>query len=555
MAEFLRQLGYNPPFFWAVFGGAFLLWIAAAALPHEPAGRPLLRFNTPVFFSTMLLVVMFAGRWPGIFLYRPVNPDEPQFLAGAITMLARGEIWWTDPTTSGPLVVPPLSLPGLACLPINYSSGRVVALLLNWGVVILTYLALRHVHGDRKARVLVLPLACFMVCLIFWDFVPYCSECSPVFLCALAIWLCLTAFQSDGMLCNRGRLTGGGLVLGLLPFSKLQILPLGAAIGLSAVAWVLRQPPAGRKNIRRDLGWLLAGAGAGFALMLLSLWHSGSMKEVYASYLVNNLDYAQDRAMPWASSGYVLRYLTEFSWGFSSFHYGLLLLLAISLGGLRTAAWRPLLLGWSLLIGAYYALLAPGRLYPHYLLFLSLPLPLLVGLQFGYLIRSVSHARRLCAVLWLLFLSAGVGAQVIDRVSDRQALGKLVPAGSPRASIVGFINLAKRPGDTLAVWGRRPEFYVETQLPQATREAHTAGQLNDGPQRDYFRARFLADMHASQPAFFIDAVGPDDYIYHVPAWNGHETFPALKDYIGQEYSMVSKGTSFRVYVRRALMSK
>ena len=156
----------------------------------------------------------------------------------------------------------------------------------------------------------------------------------------------------------------------------------------------------------------------------------------------------------------MLRYLTDLSWGFSSFHYGLLLLLVIGQWGLRRVAWRPMVLGWSLLAAGYGAVLVPGRLYPHYLLFLTLPLALMVSLQFGYLVKGQS--RRYCTVFGVLFIALGTGAQVIDRARDSHSLHKLVATANPREVVVHFINRLKQPGDTLAVWGWRPELYVET---------------------------------------------------------------------------------------------
>ncbi len=555
MSDFLRQIGSDPQWYWLAAGGTLVLWLASAAPAGAPGGHWSRRWNPPAVFGTLLLLTMFAWRWPGIFYFRSINPDESQFLAGAITMAARGQFWWIDPTTSGPLVVWPLTLPKLFGLPIDYGTGRLVALLLTWGTVMLTYLSLRHLHGDRKARLLVLPLAALMVCLLFWDFVPYCSELSPLFFCALAVWLCLSAFQADGALTSRARLAGGGLVLGLLPYTKFQVLPLGAAVGFSALVWILQQPAADLRKIRRDFCILLAGTGTGFALPLLSLWQSGQLGNFYQSSVVHSLHYAQSRSMEWASSGYVLHYLTDLAWGFSSFHYGLLLLLGLGLWGWRQCAWRPVLLGWTLLLAAYGAVLAPGRLYPHYLLFLSLPLALLVGLHWGPLLPPAGGARRKGLALGSLFFLLGVGTQVIDRVSDRQALQKLAPTGKPWAAASGFINQTKRPGDALAVWGWRPELYVDTQLPQATREAHTDGQLQATPLRDYFRTRFLADLQVNQPAFFVDSVGPDDYGHRDPVAEGHESFPALAEHVRQEYRLVSNAAPIRVYVRRRLLEE
>jgi hypothetical protein len=549
MSEFLRALGYDPRFYWLFAIASFGCLLASALLTQPVAGRPAPRVNHPLLFCALLLVTMFAWRWPALFYYRPVNADEGQFLAAALTMLARGEIWWTDPTTSGPLVVLPLTLPGLFGLPVDYATGRTVGLVLTWGQVCLAYLALRHIQGDRLARLLVLPFACFATFLIFWDFVPCNSESSPLFLVALALWLGVTAFAPDGTLVSRGRLAAAGAVLAWLPFSKFQVLPLCAALGLAFAWWAGRQPRTPAAQIRRDLGWLAGGAAAGLAILLLSLWHSGYAADFYASYVVHSVNYAQARGVPWLSSGYLLRYLTGISWGFASFHYGSLLLLAASLAMGRGAARRPLVLGWLLLLAAYLAVLTPGRLYPHYLLFLSLPLGWLVGLQCGVALAA-ARDRRLATARWILFAAIGVGAQVVDRAGDRYSLVKLLPAANPRDQIVDLIKRAKRPGDSLAVWGWRPELYVETQLPQATREGLTEAQISDHPQQAYYRARFLADLRANRPAFFVDAIGPDNYNLQDRAKYGHEIFPALTDYVAGAYTLVNRSDSMRVYVRR-----
>lgn len=554
MSDFLRALGYDPRLYWLLAGSAVAWWMASALWPGREGDRSLRRAHTPLAFVALLLVAMFACRWPGIFHYRPVNPDEAQFLAGAITMLARHEFWWTDGTTSGPLVMLPLALPGLLGLPIDFASGRLTGLLLHWGTVVCAYLALRHVYGDSSARRLVLPLAAFFVCLLFWDFLPYSSECVPLFLCALAVWLLVTAFAADGTLTNRFRLGACGVVLGMLPFSKFQVLPLGAAIGIAGLIWIVRQPARDRLirdsgRLIRDSGRLVGGVAASALLFFASLQLSGQWADEFASYFQHNLHYTGARAVAWSSSGYLLGYLTEISWGFASFHVGLLVLLIATCLGLRGAPWRPVLLGWFLVLAAYAAVLIPGRLYPHYLLFLTLPLGLLVGLQAGH--HTARLAGRHLALFAGFFLLVGVLPQLADRAWDRHDVSRLQPQPNARAKAVGFINRLKQRGDSLAVWGWRPELYIETQLPQATRESLTEAQITPHPQIEYYRARFLADLQANRPAFFVDVIGPEDFLLHDVATQGHETFPALRDYIAREYKLVSKAEPVRVYVRRA----
>ena len=102
----------------------------------------------------------------------------------------------------------------------------------------------------------------------------------------------------------------------------------------------------------------------------------------------------------------------------------------------------------------------------------------------------------------------------------------------PRSELAEVVRMLKEPNDTLAVWGWAPDLYVQTGLPQASREAHTERQLEESPQRDsYYRPRFMKELEESHPAFIIDAVGPWSVNYFVREYSGHETFPDLSMYL------------------------
>lgn len=544
---FLHQAGYPASVYWFVALGSLGLFLGMALAPvasRNDRVRPWL----PIAYLATLLLAMLAWRWPAILQFKVVNPDEPQFLAGALTMQVNARFWWVDATTSGPLVVLPLTAPGWFGLPINYATGRVVGLLLEWGQVAFVYLALRHVFGDRRAGLLALPLATLMICLFFWDFVPYCSELAPTFLSALAVWLGTTAFAANGRMQSIARLAASGAVLGVLPFSKFQVLPIGAGIGAVLAVWTLAQPDTPGRDRLRHLAAFGGGALAVLISLMLGLYASGLAADFYRSYVVHNLNYAQARALPWSDSLYVLRYLSTTAWGFATFHAALLILLGVSFRAARRAHWRWLLLGWIGLLAAYIAVLTPGRLYPHYLLFLAWPLTLAAGVQFGHLI---DEARPLRGWAWL-WIALTVVPQLVERGWERPELARLIRPVAPWHDVAGFINRVKQPGDSLAVWGWRPELYVDTQLPQATREGHTNAQLAEGPLREYYRHRFLEDLRRNRPAFFIDSVGPDDFGHRQRASDAHEAFPELAAHVRDAYVAVNPANSIRLFVRRDL---
>ncbi|HVU15705.1 MAG TPA: hypothetical protein VHD32_02180 [Candidatus Didemnitutus sp.] len=550
MSEFLRQLGYSP-FRYELFAGIGLtLWLVSAFLGRPGREAPRRVWESFGLYAVLLLAAMLAFRWP-TFFYKPVNPDEGQYIAATITMVDRHVFWWPDTMTSGPVTVAPLALAAAIGLPADFVTARIVGLLFSWGIALCVMQILRHLYGDRLGRLLTVPLAGFLILLEFWDFTPYVSEWCPLFLSALAAALVTTSVASDGRVRPGWRLIAAGLVLGILPFSKLQVAPLGAAIGVWTIAMILAQPSGAARA--RPLAQLLGATFLALSGMILWLWSSGSGPHFYEAFVRHNLIYAQARALPWTASFGEFRYLADFAWGFALFHQLLWVFLLAGLGMFawrRIISWRPASLAIGLLIISYYASLAPGRAYPHYLLLVIFPLALATGVFFGGLLEMARARAGVRLVLLGAFAVGPLAWQVGDRVTGDRDVTRLLPDHSPRTAIIGALGRLHETGDTLAVWGWRPEIYVESGLPQATRDSLTERQMSDNPMRDYFRAEFLADVTANRPAFIVDAVGPGGFIYQDRNANGVPSFPALAAYLAREYQAAGEFNGFALYVRR-----
>jgi hypothetical protein len=94
-----------------------------------------------------------------------------------------------------------------------------------------------------------------------------------------------------------------------------------------------------------------------------------------------------------------------------------------------------------------------------------------------------------------------------------------------------------------------PMLWVETGMTQATRDGQTSRQIEPHTRRDYYRARFMQDLQQSKPPVFVDAVGQGNFVYEDRAESGHETFPALRDYIDTNYHLLRELNGTRIYVR------
>lgn len=552
LRDFFLLLEGSWPAFWASLWTCFGLWLASSLWPCARDSR-WSAWNRPALYLGLLLVAMLAFRWPAIGAPGEFNPDESQLLAGALTLSAQGGLWRLDMGTCGPWSIVFLAVPGWCGAPIDFVNGRCLALLMAWGTVVFAWLGLRHLFSDRLARLLVLPMGCNAIFAKYDEFLQYSSEHAPLLALAAAFWLLTSAFDAAGQVLARWRLAAGGFVLGLLPFTKLQAVPLGLVLGVAALMGCLRQPVRARRW--RDTGALLGGLGFAVGIVFAGLAAGGLLAHFYHSYLEMNFLYTGARFYPWQDFGFWLWFMTGIAWGFGVFLWPSWILTALALPFWATVAAplrRHLVTGALLFLGGYFVVAAPGRTSQHYLQFLVLPTAIFLGTLYGGLL-SRPGASRLTRGAWLaVFLVLGVGVQVQYFHADhgRPHFGELRTAPDfAHSAVARSLQPYVRPGDTLSVWGWACRYYVELQLPQATREGHTERQITPGPLREYYRTRYLADLREGLPPFFLDSVGPDGFAFKARENEGHETFPELGEFIAAHYRLVADLESTRIYVR------
>jgi hypothetical protein len=104
----------------------------------------------------------------------------------------------------------------------------------------------------------------------------------------------------------------------------------------------------------------------------------------------------------------------------------------------------------------------------------------------------------------------------------------------------------------LGIWGWANNLYVETNLPQATRDPHSVFMIWPGGNQKYYRASYLSDLREHRPAVFVDAVGPESFHFTHRIESGHEIFPELDSYIKEYYTLVADLMGSRIYARNDL---
>lgn len=538
----------HPNSYWAIVAIPSLLWLGNIALSLRVTRSRKSSVWDETLFAALLLGVLAGWRWPYWLNANPYNPDESQFIAGAIT-LTRDPVFWraVDGTTSGPLNFYSLLPLHWLGLPLDYFSARVTGLLLVWIAILACYRLTKSWYGIAAGRLAVLPLAGFFASVTDADFVHYSSEHVP---------LALTAIAACGLFGNhsaerrRWAVLLGALAAGMLPWAKLQTAPIAGTLIVFALWWVWGDRSfAGSARFRRAAEIGVVAALPSLAIILAAS-ATGQLEHLYRDYLVQNLSYVDQ---PWPMSS-ALRQLWRYSFesgnlpAFGAFALGSVFL-AGTIG--KSAAKKPFLAAGLFTCVAAFCVIAPKRPSLHYTLLLIVPLAIWAGLSIGELWNLETRGVR------RRWLAAGAAfAALLTILATRMTQGTPEMFGHladhwrrPRSAAGNIVRALTTHGDRLAVWGWMDRVYVETGLPQATRESETFEQIAPSRQREHYRERYVSDLTRTQPAVFIDATGPDAPYFADRAAYGHETLPALTKFLRANYCLLTDLGYARVYVR------
>ncbi len=539
MRAVFEWLDVHPGFYWAGAAGATLAlvgWLTA-----RDAGKAR---RAEFVFAGLLLLFLFAWRWPYLFAANEYNPDESQLIAGAMTLWHDPVPWRTlDVATSGPVNYYALDLAHLAGLPFDYFAARLTGLLLVWGALLAVYRLFASRARPALAQLAVLSPAVFFAGASDWDFIHYSSEHVPLF---------LTAVAAAGLFLRPPGAGGirpvflGALAAGLLPWAKLQAAPIGAVLGGLRLLqlWFIPDPAAAR---RRELAAIAAGALLPSLFFLAVLAGTGQLAMFWQSYLRANVSYIQD-APP---AGALLRQFADFAGARSHLTIHMLaagasvtLAAGSAVRRRQRVGFFPLL-GAAAFAGAVACVLVPQRPLLHYALLTVVPLGWLTGAAL-----VAANPGRVGAAIFAGIALLPLGWRAC--LEDPDELGRLALDWRQPRSLAGSLLRARAAaGDTLAVWGWQPSLHVDSGLPQGTHDANTSWSMPLAPasQRDYYQARYLRDLAVNRPRFFVDAVGPGAPFFEDRARSAHEQVPALADFVAQHYRLWLETGPIRIYIR------
>jgi len=540
-----------------------------------------------------LLLLVFM-RVPSLFYNHEINCDESQVITQALS-LARNPVYGqaVDGTTIGPINNYLLLLPAYLGFPFDYTTSRVVALLLLLVSLVLFDRGLRDWVSPLARRLTLTVVTVFFAWSTQADFLHYSSELTSFPLIILAFNGAIRLFHAKRP--SLWGLFGIGLIAGIVPYCKLQTLPIIGAIGLVVVLFLICT------QLRQSLRAILTLA-AGFVLpnlVVFGLAESyGVTGDLITYYFVGNLKtysgiYADvpmvQQSFFWklVKAPIFFSRLVDFLLTLVCYTVAAVIGMLLVVRSSDAAHRRQMLFTWThalvlaTLLSALFATIRPGTQFAHHLLLMVFPMGWLTAV--GLHLISQSSVPALRQRLYPAFVIS-LPILLLGQVFVYSSLYSLRPwlknaplnfamaeptTGYQKwlyhvnpylASFPNYTDLTlspvsqtvqryTKPGDYLAVWGWNCQFYVETQLAQGVSESHSQRSIVPNPMQDMYQKRYVSELITNRPAVFLDAVGMNSMALNSPKQR-HENFATVSKVIREQYTQVADLQYVRVYVRQ-----
>ncbi|HEY4990010.1 MAG TPA: hypothetical protein VII09_09395 [Opitutaceae bacterium] len=466
----------------------------------EKSRRPLLDFGLPLAFGAAIV----ASRIPAILCDCELNVDESQLIA-QVRRYQLDLLPWrsVNGDTGGPLNTWYLLAAHLLGMPLEYAWVHALAAATLAATVILAYIAARRFFGREGAFVAGVFGTLWAVLHQVTDFSQYASELVPNLLVVAAVTCVGRSFRSD---------VAAALFLGLMPWAKLQVVPIGVVIGAWLVAPTLwpgnADPGAPRQRIRRA-ALIVAAAALPSALMIYAVAKGGAWEDCRRAYFVTNLSYAGEAVL----APFLLRAADCVALASTVAPWCIGLIAAALLVPWRRAVaarfmdWRaPSGLALGIVAASVFAWARTRTEWAHYDFFLlpglilataAIMAPGTSSLRARGRARAAALAVAVAYALVLAKPAVDYGRSLLVRRQEPQEADGLL--GAIRALAPGF--------RTMAIWGWRPSIYVRGGITPPTRQANCGFLFIDNPSRDFLRARYAGDLEKSLPDLVLDSGG------------------------------------------------
>lgn len=497
-------------------------------------------------FVSVLVISILLIRTP-TWMMGQTNIDEAQWIAGAITLGDKFSFWGTvDGTTSGPLVIHALHLWNSIFGVTGFQSAKVFTTLIWALVVVATYFSFVQIMDRRSSRILICPFAAVVALMHSPSFVGYNGEQLPILILAIASLILCRMCSSEKLLHPEALLLG--LILGVLPYTKLQAVPMGLLLGIYGLLLLYRKP---------SFLTLLLTVFFTNTLILGYLAAIGELNDFWTSYILENIEYSQTHSgLPFIKRPYgFIRVWFTIEEARFFIAIGLLSICTALVFWLKEASSRIDRESWPLwgalgyLAATAFCVLLPGTFFTHYYLFMLHPLILSFAIAISAC-QSNLNTRSIRNIDFAVIAFFHIGVSIPAVISYSKFFEQTSYKTQISISAVSE-KLKELSNDetVLSAWGWAPHFHVQTLLPQATAEAHTFRQIEEGKYQAYFLDRYLTQLKQHENLLFLDATNSMESKYFKDPIYGHENYQQVALFIENNLSLITTINGVRIYRR------
>ncbi len=519
--------------------------------------------SSRILFLILICLTIVAIRWPFLCLGE-LNVDESQDIAVANTLLKDPAYWRSvDPGSHGPLTELPLILGRIAGFAFDYSMSKSVNLLLVVCSACLLYLAFALLFSEKSARIASIPIVGFYALTHYWDFMVFNAEGPLIFLMSLALFQ-LGRVSTKKPACALLQWYMLGLVLGSVPYSKLQGVPIALVITCWGLLLLWKQHPNWSTRLRPAVAYLFGGitcsAVVGCYLSIFGIWNDFIFR-----YILQNFLYTQRVSNSFYHKLLAFFYELSFSSPTNTFlklqfaTIGLFSLVAViilcwkhiknvKLPALSASNRIHFLFAYLFLLASVYCIFIPGHIFPHYMLLLIPAFGLLLCALLDYLRNTTAPYIFFILVACLLFASFSFAAISSHFNEKLKILSPHKMFATNRLPASKIISQLAEPGDEMVIWGWYYRLHVETDLPMATRT--TPMHIFGIPQlKEKYLNAFIKEFQQAKPDFFVEAIGDKMKIFNNKNIYSVDSYQRIKEMLAKQYDYLGSVGPIRIFKR------
>ncbi len=548
------QIGFDSsPILFIVLSFVLFFFILTWAYFIFTKKEPISSFTSGLFVLINSLFLIF-NRLPILLFNKEIDVDESQNISHAITLKSHPIYWQSvDGTTIGPLDHYVLTLANLLGLAFDYTSARIVGLFLLLVSLWFFYISIVNFFNRKTALIASLFLFSFFSFTQNSGFVHYTSELLPI-----ALWMSGVGLFSS--VYNRHKyapvkLFTIGLVSGMAPFAKLQIVPMIFVLIVVVFIWIFWINKAASILKTKSILFLFLGICIFPLLVLVHCLYFGLTDEFMDFYIKGNLLYA--KGLPFVENIKRIPFYFSKSIEFMFLLGFALLFCVISIFKKKKSNnWLIPLWVFFTLVFSFYAILKSGNDFIHYLLLVIFPLGYILAKTIQNFVLDKKNIFLLLTLLLIMSLSTVFFRKIKSGNFNLYASSLAENRALPSSAVSKKINeLSTSTDDQLVVWGWACQYYIETQMPHATAMNHTERCIFGSDMKEVYRKKFFDDLQKNKPAFFVDAVGKNSMWLNNKTTQGYQSWPLLAEYISKKYTLIATLDDVLIFARKESIKK